>query len=397
MGNWIEDNITKPVSKAVKKAGNWISDNGGTVGKLVGIANPELGLAISVGSQLFGGGSDDKIQQYTNAGYDAQTAYQQAALQNYREMMDRQLSVATADKQMAYDIARGQFASNQQNILPYQQASLSALQALPMLQQLLGVPAYNLSKTISQYTPPEVDYTTLYKDIAENMFGTDAETAEDTAPAADSGIRVNIKATDEDVANSAAARAAGTTPATGTTTTATLTPYTGPAYNLEDSPIFQWQKKIANEGLIAQLAASGLAAGTYAQRELSRQNQELSANERNRVIGNLSSLVNMGMGGSGLGQATFVTPQSTNIASIYGQAGRDINSIYDNLGSIAGNYNLQSALNASNAAKADTTISDLIQLASNSDWFKGGSSKSDNYSIVDPGIYDLTYDLKYDW
>ena len=300
--------------------------------------------------------------QYLQQGADAQTAYQMAALQQQQNLMNQQLAVATADKQMAYDINRGQFAANQQNILPYQMASLSALQALPMLQQLMGVPAYNIPQTISQYTPPEVNYADLYKQSADAITPTDSAA---TDPA--TGLRVNIRAPE-----------LGSTDMAGSTSQTALSPYTGAAYDLNNSPLFQWQKRIADENLTAQLAASGLSDSTYAQRELSRQNQGLAAAERERVVGNLSSLVNTGMGGSQLGQASFTTPQSTDLLNAYGRGADNISQIYGNLGNIQGNLASQLAQNymaGYNAmAQQPSGLQTALQLASTYGWLGGGKT-----------------------
>jgi len=293
--------------------------------------------AITIGSNLFGGGSKSdtaqQAQDYTQQGADAQMAYQNAALKNYQNNMDRQIAISTADKQTNYDINKGQFLSNQQNILPYQIASLSALQALPQLQQLLGVPAYSIPTTISQYTPPDVNYLNEYRKTGNALTDTSNGAATTATPTdantvasagvqptrqtgaipaqtptdigyakpqqrpTNSGIRANIKVPDnvaqqlidngqtgtrqeiQQIMSGSGSNSAG-----GTSNTRSLTPYAGSAYNMENSPIYQWQKQQADEALNAQLSAAGLSDGTYAQRELTREHQGLAANERNRVI-----------------------------------------------------------------------------------------------------------------
>jgi len=352
----------------------------------------------------------DQTQQYIQQGADAQMAYQQAALQQYQDLANRQLAVGTADKQMAYDIARGQFASNQQNMLPYQQASLSSLQALPMLQQLLGIPAYNISQDISQYTPPEVNYANLYEASQNRMFPQAEEGAATEGPRGNPVMAPQI---------AGSIRGEGVTPSTsvpaGTTTTQALTPYTGAAYNMEGSPLFKFQKQVMEEDLTAQLAAAGLSGGTYAQRELARQNLGLAAQERERVVGNLQQMVGMGMGGSSLGQASFQTPQSANIAGMYGNMATDVTSMYGNMGAIQGQLGMQTAQNmmaGMNAqAQQPSSLQTALQMASQFGWLGGnkpaaaapaatsssGSSWLNFFNPVTTPVTNTIYDTAKNW
>jgi len=373
----------------------------------------------------------DQTQQYIQQGADAQMAYQQMALQQYQDLANRQLAVGTADKQMAYDIARGQFASNQQNKLPYQQASLSALQALPQLQQLLGMPAYNISQNISQYTPPAVNYADMYESSQNRMFpqaeeGTEGEgvssspanspttrvpgngfvaTADGSQVPVPAGPRGNPVMESQPTGS---IRGEGAVPQTstnvdpGATTSQALTPYTGAAYDMNNSPIFKWQQQIANEGLAGQLAAAGLSGGTYAQRELSRQNMGLAAGERDRVIGNMQQMVGLGMGGAQLGQASFQTPQSANIAGMYGDMATDVAKFYGNMGSIQGNLGMNTAANqiaGMNAqAQQPSGLQTALQMASQFGWLNP-SSGSPSGSTSGSGYIPFTQDfqLAYAW
>jgi hypothetical protein len=325
------------------------------------------------------------------SGIDAQTAYQLAALDEVKSSGQRSTAIATADKQMAYDINRGQFASNQQNILPYQMASLSALQALPQLQQLLGVNAYNLPTSISQYNPPQVNYADLYAKTQEQLFPTTDGTSATTTPATSSvgtGLRANMRPADD-------AGTATTNVAAGTTTTQNLTPYTGEAYDLNNSPLYKWQKQQMEEGLRNQLAASGLSGGTYAQRELARNEQSLAAQERERVIGNLQSLTSMGMQGASLGQSAFTTPQSSDLLNAGSSQAGQIVDIYGNLGNIAGVGATQLAQNNAAAANAknsgNSVWQDLYELGSSQDWWSGKSKSSSGSST--PYTTSLGYTL----
>ncbi len=431
--------------------------------------------ALTGGSS--GGGASD-IQAQTNQlmqqGADAQMAYQMAALQQYQNNLDRQLVTATADKQMAYDVSRGQYLANQGNALPYQQASLSALQSLPMLQQLLGVPAYNIGKTINQYTPPAINYSDLYSGQAQQMsqpgVGNTSEvglpnistqTAQKAAQEARalqaveqqkiadaeaqrraaqpgaaiasqqgtgmaSGIRLSRAAPTDDqisykqsggflspatyVLKDGSTYTAPTVqlkqpttqpttqpvavgkpiPTTEQITSRNLTPYTGETYDLNNSPLFQWQKKIADEGLTAQLAASGLSDSTYAQRELSRQNQAITAAERERVVGNLQSLTSLGMSGSQLGQAQFSTPQMGGVSDIYGNAAQQLAAFQGNMGQIQGQLASQQAQNAMAAynaqAKQPSGLQTALELASSYGWLGGNKTPQIPSAMSNPYV-----------
>jgi len=343
--------------KGVAQVAAFIPGPIGTAGKIIST----IGAATSKTKN-----PADAANAQIQAGADAQMAYQEKAMKQYQDLMNRQLAVGTADKQMAYDVNRGVYQSNQANMLPYQTASLSALQALPQLQQLLGMQAYNVGNQISSYTPPAVNYADLYKNSQNTMFP-DAEDATITQEPA-SGLRVN-----QVVGGTAADQQAAAN--TGSSQSNALTPYSGPAYDLTNSPLFQYQKQIADEGLTNQLASQGLSGGTYAQRELSRQNMALTANERERVVGNLQSMYNTGMGGAQLGQATFQTPQSS-ITGTLGQGAQDIASMYGNMGAIQGQLGSQlansSIAGANYQANQPSGMQTAMEMASQYGWLNPG-------------------------
>ena len=453
MGNFFSD-LGKSIGKAASDLGKSIGKGASGVANVASVIPGPWQVPAQVVSVLGSLTSKQKNPADTAAGYiqqgaDAQTAYQMAALKQQQELMDRQLGTATADKQMAYDINRGQYLANQQNILPYQMASLSALQALPQLQQLLGLQAYNIPQTIAQFTPPEVNYARMYQQTQQQLFpdSTGAATLSPTEPppglrinqpnmsssgfmgqntaglgapkglyeefvaktgraptgemelyswrAAGKPAQFNLEASmrpEPGSAQSLAFIGSGEQQGQGTTTNQALSAYTGPAYDLNNSPLYMWQKQQAEEALTNQLAAAGLSGGTYAQRELSRQNQGLAAAERERVVGNLSSMVNMGVRGSGLGQASFTTPQSTDIMNAY-QTGTDrITDIYGNLGNIQGNLAnslTQNYIAGYNAQQQQTSpIQDALALASSYGWL--GGNKSSTPAKIDYGIPGYT-------
>ena len=149
------------------------------------------------------------------------------------------------------------------------------------------------------------------------------------------------------------------------------------------------------ERLRNQLAASGLSGGTYAQRELARNEQSLAAQERERVVGNLQFLTSLGMQGAGLGQSSFSLPQSTDLLNAgSSQAGRIVD-IYGNLGNIAGTGAMQLAQNntaAANAQQKGTSVwQDLYELGSSQNWWN--NNKSSKSSSSDPYTTALGYTL----
>ncbi len=451
MGNFFSK-LGKSIGKAVKGVGKAVKGVANVASVIPGPWQVPAQV-VSVLGAVTGKKKNpaDTAAGYIQQGADAQTAYQMAALKQQQELMDRQLGTATADKQMAYDINRQQFLANQQNILPYQMASLSALQALPQLQQLLGMQAYNIPQSVAQFTPPGVNYARMYQQTQQRLFpdSTGAATLSPTEPPP--FLRINQPNTsssgfmgqntaglgapkglyEEFVAKTgraptgemelyswqAAGKPAQFNPeasmrpepgsaqslafigsggsaggnAQGTTTNQALSAYTGPAYDLNNSPLYMWQKQQAEEALTNQLAAAGLSGGTYAQRELSRLNQGLAAAERERVVGNLTSMVNMGMGGSGLGQSSFTTPQSTDIMNAYQTGGNNISSIYGNLGAIQGQLGSQLAQNymaGYNAQQQQTSpIQDALALASSYGWLGGAKSSST------PKTYNIDYGI----
>jgi hypothetical protein len=395
--NWFE----KTVGGFLEETGEFLSENAGNILSLGATAMGVPPETVAIAKTVLGAmgkkntSAADKTNALIQSGIDAQTAYQLAALDEVKSSGQRSTAIATADKQMAYDINRGQFTSNQQNIQPYQMASLSALQSLPQLQQLLGVNAYNLPTSISSYNPPQVNFADTYAKTQEQLFPTATEAA--TPPSTSnpsgvgevgSGLRASMRPENE----------AGVAPAgaTGSTTTQTLTPYTGEAYDLNNSPLYKWQKQQMEEGLRNQLAASGLSGGTYAQRELARNEQSLAAQERERVVGNLQSLTSLGMQGANLGQASFSLPQSPDLLNAGSSQAGQIVDIYGNLGNIAGVGATQLAQNnaaAANAKNSGTSVwQDLYELGSSQDWWSGKTNSSKSSSST-PYTTSLGYTL----
>jgi hypothetical protein len=93
---------------------------------------------------------------------DIQTRYQEEALRKYLAYMQQALA---ANQQQTQNAAGAQIGATQMGDTatrqmlqagqaasrPYDMAGLSLLQALPGLQQMVGVPSYEMPKTLSQY------------------------------------------------------------------------------------------------------------------------------------------------------------------------------------------------------------------------------------------------------
>jgi hypothetical protein len=90
--------------------------------------------------------------------------------------------------------------------------------------------------------------------------------------------------------------------------------------------------------------------------------------------------VNMGMGGANLSQASFTTPQSTDIMNAYQTGSNNISDIYGNLGHIQGQLGSQLAQNymaGYNAQQQQTSpIQDALALASSYGWLGGNKPKT---------------------
>jgi hypothetical protein len=104
-------------------------------------------------------------------------------------------------------------------------------------------------------------------------------------------------------------------------------------------------------------------------------------------------MVNMGMGGANLSQASFTTPQSTDIMNAYQTGGNNISSIYGNLGAIQGQLGSQLAQNymaGYNAQQQQTSpIQDALALASSYGWLGGSKSNTTTPKVSAPIDYGI--------
>lgn len=398
----------KSVGKAISDLGKGVKkilDPVATVASTIPGPWQTAARVYTLGSTLFGGGKKssnpaEQVMPYLQQGADAQMMYQQMALDLQREMMDRAMTTTTAEKQSLYDMARQQFMGNQRNLLPYMQASQGALaSSLPAIQYLLGLNPTKITPGIHTYTPPELDYLKMYQDMGKRMFPASEAGGTTSSTGSVSGSIIG----DPQPGAMPAAAPGSVYSQQGVTNLIPVESDPTFTYNIQESPLYQWQRKRGQEKLQGQLAAAGLSSGTYAQRELARQEQGLAAQERERTMSNLYNLANFGMGGASLGQQTF-TPPSTGInpASIYTSFGNNMSSIYGNMGGIQGQLGAQMAQNMmagynamtqANNARTDP-LSTALNLAQQFGWLGGGGNSkksfwSDPVSSVVTGVGDL--------
>ena len=281
----------------------------------------------------------------------AQMAAQMRAEAMYREYMDKALAeqgqgreqtlaATLSGSQLSYDLMR----TMDQQMMPQRQAMLGSLQTLPQLQQALGLPAFNINQSIPGL--PEMNFAQAFSQAmgqgqGAGVLGPGSDGSPTPATARFPGGQLiqpagGVSATPSNMTAAAAGMPPGVAggPAIGETPAETLTPYDGPAFNMEASPMYEWQKKENTEALRNTLAAQGLGGSTYAQREEGRLRESLSAHERERQIRDMFNIVGMGMG-----QMPSLAPQAmqmpanvgANVANIFGQDAAARGNIYSGM------------------------------------------------------------------
>ena len=216
----------------------------------------------------------------------AQIASQERGMKVYeqlmREAMRTNLASGMSTAQTQYDLARAVNQQNQGAMLPYQLASLSALQALPQLQQLLGIDAYAIPTTVSQTGLPSVDMMGQYEAMVNRLGHGMPYVQQGSYNAGEAPFGGGMSYI---------------SPATTNTSLRKLAPTPDLSYAIKPSPLYDWQLRESTRGLNNQLASSGLSGSTYAQRELGRRSQDLAAQERERLVKNLQWLAELGYQG----------------------------------------------------------------------------------------------------
>ena len=190
----------------------------------------------------------------------AQTASQEKGMKVYeqlmREAMRTNLALGMSTAQTQYDLARAVNQQNQKAILPYQLASLSALQALPQLQQLLGTDAYAIPTTVSQTELPPVDMMSQYEAMV-NRSGLESNAARNAAIAAGADP-TKLGYTGMPYVQQGSYNAGGIPPGGGmpyipSTTANTplrkFAPTPNLSYAIKPSPLYDWQLRESTRGL----------------------------------------------------------------------------------------------------------------------------------------------------
>ena len=254
---------------------------------------------------------------------DRAAAAQQQAMQQAQGGIDAQvqaqregLAAALAGQQTSYDLMRHQ----QQQQMPWTQASLGALQTLPILQQALGLPSYAIPDSIQSL--PEVNFMQQFNQALGQYGQQPGDGGVESfpgqgAPGATPTMAPGVMPTP--------APPTGGQTAQGESTS--LVPATPGQFNMEASPLYQWQTKEVTESLRNQLAAQGLGQSTYGQREESRMRESIAAHERDRQVRDMMSMVGIGMGG---------VPMPTGAEMMPAQAGAGVAQSMANIGAIQG-------------------------------------------------------------
>lgn len=288
----------------VSAAGGFLT--GGIPGAVVGLA----GSLSASRQQKTQDRAVSSAQNQAQQGIDAQVQAQREGL-----------AASLAGQQTSYDLMRHQ----EQQQMPWRQASLGALQTLPVLQQALGLPSYQIPDTIQGM--PEVNFMQNFNQALQ-QYGDGALTGQGGIESMPEGMRVT-----------APAPSSTGTVQQGQTTRLQEAPQD--LFNMEASPLYQWQKKEVSETLRNQLAAQGLGQSTYAHREESRMRESLSAHERERQVRDMMQMVSIGMGGS---------PQASGAEMMPAQAGAGVAQSMANIGAIQGHGAMGLAQMGINAA-----------------------------------------------
>jgi hypothetical protein len=131
--------------------------------------------------------------------------------------------------------------------------------------------------------------------------------------------------------------------------------------DFQESPLYKWQLQEATDAARKRQIAQGLGNSTYGDRELSRIEQGLAAEDRERWIRDQMNLINVGMGYSAqipqqsVSYNPFQSNLSTNVGSLQGYSPTSLSNLYmqqgGNLASgqqALGELQAQSALNQGN-------------------------------------------------
>jgi hypothetical protein len=360
-------------------------------------------------------GIDQQMQMFQKALGEEQ-AGRQAAMQVAMAEGASQLAAGLLSGQLGLDTQLALMRAAQEERRPYQMAQLGALQALPYLQTMLGLPAYKIPTTSKELAPETLgrNLTGEYQatigqisPIIQGLMGISGTGQPSTGTASGAvpwGIRTTpiLTAKDGQVTEVSPGRTltsdsvppayfplAGLPVNIPLPTGGTMQAQPGyESYSLEpaqvnisdflsSSPIYQLQKRKGEEAINAALAARGLGRSSYAVKQLGDFNRELAAQETEKQLARLQSLVNLGMGGTALagvtpssysgalggitgglgglrtGDISSILNQAANArTNLYSGLGQSLQQVYSGLGAgLAGGY--QGMANASGRYLSD--------------------------------------------
>lgn len=313
----------------------------------------DSGLLGGVSKALFGDPaagvreSADRSAGYISQSMELQKEMFDKSLAAYQEQMNKALAAQTAGQQQGVagqlagaqvgaDLLRWATAQQQAQQMPTQVARLGALQALPQLQQFIGTQAYAVPTSFETTPMPEVNYLNAYQQAntaLDPMFKSYMEQINAAAPAP--GTVLDTTAT-------GAASPAPATAATGATgagvaavptsisavtpaekTMYELSPYAGPAFKYEESPVYKLQQEQMTRNINRALAARGLQQGAAGAAVLGEAERGLSAQEAEKSYGRLMDQVQIGLGYQPTSTGATGAAQ---MANLYGNLGSSMGS-----------------------------------------------------------------------
>ena len=334
--------------------------------------------------------------------------YQKAAMEEYLKYMREALAQqgTAANNSLAAQLMGAQLGdlTARQNALPYQAASLSALQALPVLQSMSGLPAYKLptsmDATVPDYLrafinaqramdvamnpPPATDVwhdtaknelVNMVWDKAQNKWVETGRTpyTASSSTTAPTGIRTNIRSYPTTAPVNPPAATEPVIPSSWKPQVElvpggkyNLEQYT-PQYDFKKSPLYDWQLK-ENTRLMRQGLSSRGLLGSGAGAELeNRMQSQLAANESQNQYNRVMDIAKIGLGqaasaGNWQNQAATPINLGNQVASdlnasaqarsgLYQGMGNAAQTMYGNMGNIMGqaygaNAQLQQQMNS---------------------------------------------------
>lgn len=308
-----------------------------------------------------------------------QLDYQKAAMEEYLKYMRealKQQGQSTNDA-IAMQLLGAQLGDTtaRENALPYQAASLSALQALPVLQSMAGLPAYKLPTSMNASVPDYLrayinakramdaavnpppatevwhdttknEYVNMQWDPAQNKWVETSRTPATSQPTVPDGIRVNVRSYPTTPPTVPPPSPSGEIPASWKPAVDlvpggkyNLEKFT-PEYNFQASPLYDWQKGENTRTLRQGLSARGLlSSGAGAELE-NRMLSQLSANESQNQYNRVMDIAKIGLGqaasaGNWQNQASTPINLGNQVAGDLNAAAQNRSSMYQGMAGAA--------------------------------------------------------------